>query len=157
MLIARFNTNDSVVAARWSRGLSRAGSMAVRKSWFELGHKLKSDAQDSILNGKKTGRVYLIRRGRTRRRHQASRSGESPANLSGALRRGINFKINGSDSMRFGYSDKTPYGLWLELGTELIAPRPNIEPTAEANHKNARTFFYQSLTREMRRLESESL
>ena len=157
MIAGKFDVSANRTSQRWSQGLQRAGNQAIRKSWFDLGQKLKTDAQDSILHGKKTGRIYLIRRGKTRRRHQASRSGESPANLSGDLRRGVKFVISGSNTMRFGYSDKTPYGLWLELGTDVIAPRPNIEPTAEANHRNAKTFYYKSLTREMRALENESM
>lgn len=156
MINMHFDTRANYAAQRWAQGLARANKVAVRKAFFDLGHQLKRDAQDEILHGVKSGRLYRIRRGKRIRNHRASAAGEAPANLSGALRRGVNFKITGSESMEFGYSDQTPYGRWLEEGTRYIDPRSNIEPTANNNHRNARTYFYQSLAREMRDLERES-
>lgn len=135
--------------------IERANRQAIRRSFFDMGTTLKKQAQSNIIDGAKTGRVYLIRRGGRRRRHQASAPGESPANMTGALRRGIGYKIQGSDRLEWGYSDKTPYGLWLEEGTPKMEPRPNIIPLSESIHKDARKYYFNSLRSEIMRLSHE--
>lgn len=74
----------------------------VRQSWYFTGKDLKDDAQKFITEGPKTGRIYRVKvRGRTIL-HQASAPGESPANLTGALRASIDYNVSDSGQLEFG-------------------------------------------------------
>lgn len=124
--------------------------ISIRHAWFELGKNLKSEANQEILRRPKSGRVYVVRdpSGR-RRRHVASASGETHANLSGRLRRSISWKVHGEDSMVFGYGvsvtgkNKSPrYDEYVEFGTRNMGPRPSLENAIDsiASRSLARDF-----------------
>ena len=106
---------------------------AVRKAFHDIGKQLQKTANDEILHGSKTGRIYKIRG----RRHQASAPGESWANLTGKARRSINFKVSGSDKLYFGASKK--YVKFLELGTVNMESRPTLSASIEKNERNIET------------------
>jgi len=145
------NNEAAFIASR----MQRIGQRAIRRSFMALGKDLKDQAQRSILHEKKTGRVYLIRLGKRRKYHQASAPGESPANMTGALRRGIGYQIKGSDSMDFGYSSDTPYGAYLENPKDKRKTRPNIVPVAQKSHNKAKSYFYKALKREVMKVHHE--
>ncbi len=96
----------------------------IRQFWFILGKSLLKSFNAAVLQKPRSGRVYRIRRGKTRRRHIASRPGESPANISGNYRRSAGFQIRGANEMQFGAGAE--YAGFLENGTSKMAARPGL-------------------------------
>ena len=89
-------------------GLMQASHMA--------GQVLVRTAQQGILTGPKTGRMYGS--------HQASAPGEYAANRTGNLLGSVDYEVSGANFLRFGVG--AAYGVFLELGTSRMAPRPNL-------------------------------
>lgn len=128
--------------------MSEATRRGLRQGFFQLGNDLQKTASRQILKKPKGGRTYLIRRGKTRRRHVASAPGESPANLSGSYRKSIGFKIKGSTQMEFGAGNsKVPYAVFLEKGTKRMQPRPGLGNAVRATQRNARRYFADNIRR----------
>lgn len=132
--------NEKVLlSAKDIAGMTRSG---IRQGMFQLGKDLRKTASRQILAKNKTGRTYLIRRGKTRRKHRSSAAGESPANLSGAYRRSLNFKLIGSTRLIFGAGNsKVDYAKWLEEGTKKMDARPGLGNAVKSVQKNARQYF----------------
>ncbi len=113
----------------------------IRKAFYYIGKEDVSVSRKQILKKNKTGRVYMVRlKGRTVR-HRASAPGEFPANLSGALRKSIDFVVRGSNRMEFGA--RVPYAENLELGkipgpgSAASKARPFLAKTVELTRRNA--------------------
>lgn len=122
--------------------LSKMTRAGIRQGFFRLGNDLKKTASKQILKKPKSGRVYLIRRGKITRRHVASAPYESPANLSGDYRKTIDYKIVGTSRLIFGAgSSKVKYAKYLELGTKNMLPRRGLGNAVEAVQKNAVQYF----------------
>jgi len=127
--------------------LTRRG---IRQGFFVLGKDLKKTANKQILQKPKGGRTYLVRRGKTRRRHVASAPGESPANLSGEYRKSVNFKIIGSQRLIFGAGNsKVGYAEFLETGTKNMSARPGLGNAVKAVQRNAMTYFTNNIKKFM--------
>lgn len=97
----------------------------IRDTFFDQGDKNVKYTRKEILKRNKSGRLYKIKG----RLHRASAPGEYPANLSGKLRKGIGYKVRGSNSMEFG--SKEDYSKYLELGTKNMDPREFIGRTVK--------------------------
>lgn len=106
---------------------------SCRLAFYHIGKENVRITRDLIKKGPKTGRLYRIA-GR-KRRHRASAPGEPPANLTGRLRRGVNFVVKGTDQMQFG--DTVFYGFYLERGTRKMRPRPHLKPAITKNARYA--------------------
>lgn len=79
-----------------------------------------------ILSTPGRGREYP--RGKTKI-HKASAPGDPPAPDTGRLRASVTHEVVLiGDSVVSRVSDNTEYALWLELGTEKVAPRPALRP-----------------------------
>lgn len=115
--------NISRMRAQFNSGISSALS--------NIGKKNVATAISLIRNGEKTGQVYYRRKGRRRFLHQASAAGEAPANFTGRLIRGMDFKVSGSRFMKFG--NRAPYSGFLELGTRKMSKRPYLIKAIEEN------------------------
>ncbi len=87
----------------------------------------------SIQKGPKSGRVYPPISGRRGSPHQASAPGQPPATDTGRLANSITVLKRG-DAWYAGTGED--YGLYLEMGTRRIEPRPWLQPAA--NHSAAR-------------------
>jgi len=97
------------------RGLQRSGMDIIGK---------KTSATDGLvkqqMNAAKSGRTYRTRTGRSGSRLSKSRSyiasapGQSPAVVSGALRRSLEFLVIGNNQLKI--SANTPYAAILEQG-----------------------------------------
>lgn len=145
---------------------------SIRQTWFQLGKDLKAEADNEILNGIKTGRIYRIKSQVTRntrgqftsgsgrvRRHQSSAPGETHANLSGALRRSISWVVQGTESMKFGYgfstteSNKEPPYSGIEFGITQrnIKPRPSLLNAIKATQRRASDHFLREMAKEFKR------
>lgn len=112
----------------------------IEKGLWRSGKDIQKTFNQQVLSKDKTGRLYIIRRGRVRRRHRASAPGESPANLSGLYRRSFGFSVDRSDQLTVGVT--APYGEWLELGTKkkdgsvLMAARPGLLNAVESSERD---------------------
>ncbi len=102
---------------------------AIHNALYEIGRENVKHTRKLIFNPPKTGRLYMIRG----MLHQASAPGEPPANLTGKLRRSVDYVVRGSSQMEFG--DKELYGKFLELGTTKIAPRHHLSKTVHDRSK----------------------
>jgi hypothetical protein len=120
----------------------------IRQGFFFLGKSLVRDANKSILKKPKSGRTYLVRVGGRIVRHRASAPGEAPANLTGKLRKSIDFLVRGSNEMEFGAD--TPYAKALELGApdRNLAERPYLSRSIKDNEKNARGYFENNIRKQ---------
>jgi len=121
----------------------------IRQGFFRLGSSLRRTASKQILSKNKTGRVYLIRRGKRYRRHRASAPGESPANLSGNYRRKIGFQIRGHKEMEFG--GRADYSAFLEDGTNKMEPRPGLGNAVKAEERNSIGYFESEISRNLKK------
>jgi HK97 gp10 family phage protein len=108
----------------------------MRQGLFKFGTLLKKTLQADILKKPKGGREYFIRRGGRRFRHIAAADGETPANITGRLRKSVDFKVSGSNRMEFGYDNSVDYGLYLELGTRKMGAKPGIKNAIDKNLQN---------------------
>ncbi len=97
----------------------------IRQFWFVFGKTLVKSLNESVLAKPRAGRVYLTRiKGGSRRRHVASRAGESPANRTGTYRKSTGYQMRGAMEMMFGA--EAPYAGFLENGTPKMKPRPGL-------------------------------
>ena len=87
---------------------------------------VQSTAQRKILSGTKSGRTYKQGKKGT---HRASAPGESPANRTGTLVRGIVIQP-GDEPLSYDVHSLADYAGFLEYGTSRMAPRPYLEPSA---------------------------
>lgn len=119
----------------------------LRQGMFKVGQGLVAAASRDILQGAKTGVVYVRRdRGGRRRRHQSSAPGESHANQSGTLRRSLSFQLRGSSEIEFGYGvssgkEAPDYAKFVEFGTTKMKARPSLRNTLNAEQGNMTQHF----------------
>lgn len=136
---------------------------AIRQTWFSLARDLSKTAKTEIRRKPKSGRTYIIRdkRGR-RRRHVASAPGETHANISGMLARSVTWKVHGMDSMDWGYGivggDAPERGEWLEDGTlsradggTLMEARPSLQNAITATQGNVQDHFGRHMAAQLQR------
>ncbi len=101
--------------------LEKLTKQGLRRGMFGVGKGLIRKASANIISGTKTGRVYNLRRGGRKVRHQSSAAGETHANFTGALRRSLSFQLKGITSLEFGYGvssgkGKPEYAAAIEFG-----------------------------------------
>lgn len=107
----------------------------VQRALFRSGRDILTTFRQQVLAKNKTGRIYIRkdRLGR-KRKHQASASGESPANRTGFYRKSAGFNVDGSSQLIFG--DSAPYAGFLELGTSRMKKRPGLGNAVKSNERN---------------------
>jgi HK97 gp10 family phage protein len=105
----------------------------MRQGLYKFGSLLRDDLRINILKKPKSGKEYLIRKGGRRFRHIASADGETPASITGKLRKSVEFKVNGANELRFGYDNSVEYGKYLEEGTRKMNPKPGLLNTINKN------------------------
>jgi hypothetical protein len=105
----------------------------IEKAFYFIGKDLIGEFNRQVLAKNKTGNLYIVRRGKTRRRHIASAPGETPANISGAYRKGIGFKVDGANQLVFGNS--TEHASYLENGTRFMKKRPGLGNTVKSSER----------------------
>ena len=138
----------------------------IRKGWIKIGPMVKRTANKNILDkSQKTGITYIRRtKSGARRDHRASAPGETHANMSGVLRRSLEWKISGTVDMLFGYgaagAKVPPYAAAIEFGRDAgtrtdgvkygaIEARPSIKNAIEQNIGNSENHHVQSILKEM--------
>ena len=131
--------------------LRRLTNSAIRRGWFYGGKALVATAKREIDKKPKHGRTYRIARGGRVINHIASAPGESPASITGALKRGINFEVQGHDEMEFGVKDEVKYAPFLELGTPKMKPRPYLKKSVVRNVCNMQRYFEEEIVKTLNR------
>ena len=131
---------------------TRLTEFGLRKAWFKIGKDLIASADKAVLERPRHGRVYIVRGPRGgRRKHRASRPFESHANLTGKLRKSIQWKVRGRD-LDFGYgvanTQAPDYANFVEQGTERASPRPTLKNAIDANKRNAEQHLLESVMAE---------
>lgn len=115
---------------------------------------LLSATSKEILRKPKSGRTYIRedRLGR-RRRHIASAPGETHANMTGALRRSLSFKISPA-KIEFGYGitkgDAPEYAKSVEFGMGIVAARPSLSNGIKSERRNMMNNFERELLGKLR-------
>lgn len=97
----------------------------VRVRAIRMGQRYERNWVNS-LKGPKTGRIYRVgKRGRT---HQASAPGETPAVMTGRLRRSIKRQLikERDAAYRVRITWNATYMKFLEFGTSRMRPRPSV-------------------------------
>ncbi len=108
--------------ARAFAARAQRSSLAAQVALEEAAQIVSAEAQRSIIDGPKTGRVY--KKYVPRRDHQASAPGEPPANDQGNLAANIIIDRAELSSGRIRIASLAAYSKVLELGGRFIAPRP---------------------------------
>lgn len=113
------------------------------------GRQVVSEAKKSILQGKKTGRVYK-RRTVT---HQASAPGEAPASDTGRLVNSIaSYLVRNSKYVVITAGrGLAKYAVMLEHGTRKIAPRPFFFPAVEKSRVWIQNRLNEAVTRAIKK------
>lgn len=106
--------------------ITRKHKKAIRNAGFDIGKESSDNAKKAINNTGKTGRVYKY----GNRVHRASAKGQAPANVTGKLRKSIDYSVHGYSKTEFGY--KELYGKFLEDGTRFMGLRPNLQTVGAA-------------------------
>jgi len=130
--------------------LGKLTTRAAERAWWFSGRDLRKAASDEILRKPKSGRLYIRRdRAGRRRRHVASAPGETHANMTGALRRSVDFKVRGSKQLEFGYGISTGiapvHAPFVEFGTRRMAARPSLQNAIRASRRNIISNFNRSI------------
>ena len=112
--------------------MPQATKSGIRQGLYHFGSLLRDSIRIDMLKPK-SGREYLVRRGGRRFRHIAAADGETPANISGKLRRSVDFKVSGANQMEFGYDSSVDYGKFLELGTRKMGAKPGLKNSIDKN------------------------
>lgn len=140
------------------KDLSQRNAKGIRRAFYMIGKDLKATSNRLILDPAKHGEVYNVRRLSRLKRHRSSAPGEAPANLSGALRKSLDFNVIGADRLEFGYREHfegrtrqrgTFYGKFLELPTKHMKPRPGLLLSIKKNQANAVEHFEIQLEKEL--------
>ncbi len=117
------------------KNLDKLTDKQLRISLYDSGKKLKQTASTNILKKPKSGRKYIRRDKLGRRRvHIASAPGESWANRTGEARRGLVYRVSGTDKLIFG--NIVEHAAYMENGTSNVKPRPAHLISIRQNNKN---------------------
>lgn len=127
------------------KNLDKLTKSGVEHGAYTSAVMLRKATSEEILRKPKGGRVYIRRdRAGRRRRHVASAPGETHANLTGALRRSLGFKVN-PNSLEFGYgvqsADAPQYAEWIEFGTAKVKARPSLKNGIKSQRRNMQNNF----------------
>ena len=128
----------------------------IRQGFFAVGKKLVLTAREQMMEKPKTGKIYRIRRGKTMRNHISSAPGESPANLSGALRKSIGWGGLNDNGFEFGAGGgQVGYAGYLEDGTPngQMKPRPLLKNSVTKNEATSQKLFDDAIAASLARVK----
>ena len=135
------DSRQAVVRIKNIKKLTLAG---IEHAWYTSGIGLIKATSKEILRKPKSGITYLIRNkaGRTRR-HVASAPGETHADLTGALRKSLSFKVK-KHQLEFGYGitkNDAPDYANIEFGRTGVAARPSLRNGIKDQSRNIEINF----------------
>jgi HK97 gp10 family phage protein len=126
------NNNSFLIKVK---NLSKDFQRGIRQAFFLAGKDFKATANEEIKR-KKTGRAYIVYRGKQRVKINAGAPLDYPANRTGANRRSLDFKVNNGSELEFGAGMK--YSPFLEKGTKKMVKRPFLQPSVKKNEQKLR-------------------
>lgn len=139
--------------------LSNASARGIRQAFYFIGKDLVAEANKLILEKPKHGRLYKIKRLKRIKLHRASAPGETPANLTGSLRKSIDFDVIGKEELQFGSKEiflnrkgmppGVIYGGYLEKGTKKMEPRPYLITSIKNKEAAIQTHFEREIKRSL--------
>lgn len=109
------------LAATLAASLKARAAQVVEETAEALAERMKA----KILEPPKTGRIYR----RQGEEHQASAPGESPANWTAELAESVKAEMIGPTEAQVSVGAE--HGIYLEMGTRHIAPRPFVTPARD--------------------------
>ena len=113
---------------------------AIKTAFDDIGRNYQKTMAREMRKRNKRGRIYNVRsRSGGTRRHRASAPDQTPANLSGNMAQGIDYKVSGSKKMEFGA--RAFYAKFLEEGTKKMEPRPGLLNTINKTEKETFNYF----------------
>lgn len=139
---------DIVSPAGNKRAINSAENIAahtrhgIEFALWRSGKDIQAEFSRQVLAKNKTGNLYIRRiKGGARRRHIASAPGETPANRTGAYRKGFSFSVDGAHQLRVGIEaigsgPSSKYPLYLEVGTSRMQPRPGLGNSIRASERD---------------------
>ena len=130
--------------------LGRLTKSGVEHGAYTSGRGLVSQTSKNILAKPKHGRTYIRRdRSGRKRKHVASKAGESIANRTGKTRRSLSFRVN-PRQLEFGYgvdkNDAPDYAEWPEFGSKKIQPRGTLMIGIKGQRRNMMNNFETKLS-----------
>lgn len=102
---------------------------SIRRALHLIGSASVKDIKRRLTTGSRHGRIYPYNKLVPGASPQASAPGEFPGWVTRRLANSIIYTVNGAQEVIVGTSVK--YGGYLEAGTERMAARPYLAPTAE--------------------------
>lgn len=107
----------------YSRRMQDTGQKNLQAATVEWYNGIVQDQ----LTGSRSGRSYRIPG--TKKRYTASKPGQAPASRTGTLRSSYRFQISRRGGDPVGeVGSPEEYALYLEKGTDRMAPRPHVQP-----------------------------
>ena len=152
-MIGMISKRHNLAEFRKMNQVRQKTQFSIRQAWFGLGKDLEKEAKKEIKRTPKSGKTYFIRTKSGRfRRHVASAPGETHANLTGKLRRSVSWKVHGYARMEFGYGlatsvgNRAPeYDIFVEDGTNRMAPRPSMANTVRKIKRTTSHHFQKAM------------
>ncbi len=105
---------------------------------------IRARAVKAIQRGPASGEVYPPVRNRRGKPHQASAPGQPPASDTGTLASSVKWE---RDAGGYVVGTGIEYGLFLEVGTSRMAPRPWLTPSVEAELPSFRDNIIKAIRR----------
>lgn len=131
-------------------GLDNLTKQGINQGMSDSGNALIKRASTEILRKPKSGRTYFIRNKRGRRRkHVASAPGETHANLTGATRRSLSFKLKDATSFDFGYG-VSGGNVAPEYAAQLESTRPSLQNAVKDQEQKMVQHFERQILRQFK-------
>jgi len=133
--------------------LRKASKKAIRRANHTSGNGLVKATSTEILRKPKGGRTYVRRtRSGARRKHVASAPGETHANMTGALRRSLGFRVSVNE-LEFGYGvekgNAPDYAKTLEFGGSKMKARPSLQNGIKSQRRNIMNNIEREIKKEL--------
>ena len=110
----------------------------TRKFLLESGSIVKGEAQQSLADGKKTGKI--VKKPNSNVKHQRSAPGEAPATDTGRLVSGLSVEMH-ADGEGVDIASNAKYSAALEFGTSRMRARPFMVPALENSRRKIGEIF----------------
>jgi hypothetical protein len=126
----------------------------MRMGLYQYGSLLRKNLREEIKSKDKSGRLYFVYKKKRKFRHIASAPHETPASISGTLRKSVDFKVEGYNRMQFGYKKSVDgkivdYGKYLEEGTKKMIKRPGLMNTLDNNQINGKNIIRNEINKKI--------
>lgn len=117
---------------------------AIREGFYVSGKQLVADLNKDM-KSPKSGKKYKVYKGvsgklQKPRLHTASAPSQTPAVITGAFRKSVDFKVRGNRELEFGANQSAPvYAEFLEYGTSKMEAREPFKRTVIKNKERIKS------------------